>query len=197
MAQHLVGAAALDDAARLHHDHAVGDLGDDVEVVGDEEHARRVPAAQLVEQAQHLRLRGDVERGCRLVGDDEARLHRQRHRDHHALALTARELVRVRMAQRLRGRQVHVGEQLEHPGGDLAARHRRRMELERLGDLVADAHHRIECGHRLLEHHRHAVAAQVAQRVQRRMRDVLAGEQDLPALERQHAGAADPSQRWR
>jgi hypothetical protein len=40
MAEHLLGAAALDDAARLHHDHAVGDLGDDVEVVGDEEHAR-------------------------------------------------------------------------------------------------------------------------------------------------------------
>ena len=46
-------------------------------------------------QLQDLRLRGDVERGGRLVGDQQRRLEHQRHRDHDALALAARELVRI------------------------------------------------------------------------------------------------------
>ena len=52
-----------------------------------------MPSLQLLEQAQDLRLGGDVQRGRRLVGDDERRLQRQRHRDHHALTLTAGQLV--------------------------------------------------------------------------------------------------------
>jgi hypothetical protein len=42
-----------------------------------------------------LRLDRHVERGRRLVGDQQAGLAGQRHRDHHALAHAARELVRV------------------------------------------------------------------------------------------------------
>ena len=37
------------------------------------------------------------------------------------------------------------------------------MEAQDLVDLPAAAHHRIERGHRLLEDHRHARAAQLAQ----------------------------------
>ena len=48
-----------------------------------------------VEQAQHLRLHHHVERGRRLVGDQQPRLARERERDQHALALAAGELVRV------------------------------------------------------------------------------------------------------
>ena len=33
------------------------------------------------------------------------------------------------------------------------------VDVEHLGDLVADLHHRIERGHRLLEDHRDAIAA--------------------------------------
>jgi hypothetical protein len=44
--------AGLDDPARLHHHHAVGDLGHHAEVVGDEQNAGAAPALQLADEAQ-------------------------------------------------------------------------------------------------------------------------------------------------
>ena len=64
---------------------------------------------QLLEQLQHLGLHGDVERGGRLVGDDDVGLHRERHGDHHPLALAAGELVRVLVASRRRARGCRRG----------------------------------------------------------------------------------------
>ena len=51
--------------------------------------------AQIVQQLEDLRLDGHVERGGRLVGDEDVGLVGERHRDHHALALAARELMRI------------------------------------------------------------------------------------------------------
>ena len=48
-----------------------------------------------LDQLQDLGLDGHVERGRRLVGDQQVGVARERHRDHHALAHAARELVRV------------------------------------------------------------------------------------------------------
>ena len=47
------------------------------------------------DQLEDLRLHGHVERRRRLVGDQQLRVVDQRHRDHHALAHAAGELVRV------------------------------------------------------------------------------------------------------
>ena len=47
------------------------------------------------QQLEDLRLHRDVERGRRLVGDQQLRVVDERHRDHHALAHAAGELVRV------------------------------------------------------------------------------------------------------
>ena len=52
---------------------------------------RRFSAAQ---QVQDLRLDGDVERGGRLVGDQQLGVVGERHGDHHPLPLAAGELVR-------------------------------------------------------------------------------------------------------
>ena len=70
-------------------------LGDDAEVVGDQDHRHPALAAQVVEQLQDLRLDRHVERGRRLVGDQQLGLAGERDRDHHALAHAAGELVRV------------------------------------------------------------------------------------------------------
>ena len=51
--------------------------------------------AQALQQLQDLQADRDVERGGRLVGDQELRVARERHRDHRALALAAGELVRI------------------------------------------------------------------------------------------------------
>ena len=50
-------------------------LGDDAHVVRDEDHRHPVRLAELVEQVEHLRLHGHVERGRRLVGDQQLGLH--------------------------------------------------------------------------------------------------------------------------
>ncbi len=91
----LVEIAALDDQAVVHDQHPVGDLGDDAEVVGDQDRRQAAFAVEPLEQGEDLGLHGDVERRRRLVGDQDLGLERQRHRDHRPLAHPARELVRV------------------------------------------------------------------------------------------------------
>ena len=90
-----VERAGLDQPAVAHDSDAVGDLGDHAHVVGDEQHRGAVIALQVADQGQDLLLRGDVERGGRLVRDQQFRLQHQRHRDHDALALAAGQPVRV------------------------------------------------------------------------------------------------------
>ena len=112
--QHVGSRALFDDDAVLHHHHAVGDLGDDAEIMGDEHDRGLAALLQVADQFQDLRLRGDVERGGRLVGDQELWIERQRHRDHGALALAARQLVRIGLCRDLGIGNADVGEQGEH-----------------------------------------------------------------------------------
>ena len=85
----------------------------------------------------------------------------QRHRDHRALALAARQRERIGARHPLGIAQLHMAQQLDRlrPGGRLREA---AMQPERLGDLRADAMQRVERGHRLLEDHRDAVAANLA-----------------------------------
>ena len=60
------------------------------------------------------------------------------------------------------------------------------MQDRGLGDLVADAEHRVEAGHRLLEDHRDVAAAELAQRPGRHPGEIddragARAEQDLAA----------------
>ncbi len=87
--QHVVGRALFDHLAVLKHDHAIGDLGDDAEIMGDEHDGHVAAALQVADQFEDLRLRRDIERGGRFVGHQHGRLERQRHGDHRALALAA------------------------------------------------------------------------------------------------------------
>lgn len=63
--------------------------------MGDEQHGHAQALLQILEQDENLRLNGDVERGGGFVGDQQRRLIGQCHGDHHALALTVRELARI------------------------------------------------------------------------------------------------------
>ena len=68
------------------------EVAHDAEVVRDEEVRDLALGLQLDEQVEDRGLHGDVERGGRLVADDEARLAGERARDRDALLLAAREL---------------------------------------------------------------------------------------------------------
>ena len=88
----------------------------------------------MLEEREHLCLHHHVERGRRLVGDQETRVARERERDEHALALAARELVRVVV-----GAPRREADRLEQlADARLADRRRRAMQLDRLRDLVSD-----------------------------------------------------------
>ena len=108
---------------------------------------------QIAQQRQDLRLDGDVERGRRLVGDQQVGLVGERHGDHHALALAAGELVRIgaeALARRPAGRPGPAA-----PG----ARARAwpgvmpRCSMQHSRRSAARCVQRIERGHRLLEDH--------------------------------------------
>ncbi len=112
----------LGDAPGIHHRHAVAGLGDHAHVVRDQHHRRAVLLAQALEQRDDLRLDRHVERGGRLVGDDQPGFGSQRQRDHHALAHAARELVRVLVDALLGGRDAGFLEQADRALAGLVRR---------------------------------------------------------------------------
>src|SRR5215212_11802919 len=91
----LVEGPRLDDPAGIHHPDLVRDVGDDAEVVGDEDDRHPQFALKPLDQAQDLGLDRDVERGGWLVGDQQLRIVCEGEGDHGALAHSARELMGV------------------------------------------------------------------------------------------------------
>ena len=144
----------LDDLPEVHDRDPVGDVADHGEVVGDEQVRQAELLLELDEQVQHLRLDRDVERGDRLVRDDELRLQHERARDADALPLAAAELVRVAV-QRV-GAEADALEHVDDAVGALGAR--RAVDREALADELADPHARVERADRVLEDDLHVAA---------------------------------------
>ena len=85
------------------------------------------------------RLNRDVERGRRLVGDDERRLAGERHRDQHALPHAARQLMRVVVDARLAAFGMRTASSSSIAAAVRVAPRRAAVDEQRLGDLIADA----------------------------------------------------------
>ena len=119
-------------------------------------------ALQLLDQRQDLRLDGHVQRRGGLVGDQQRGLAGQRHGDHHALAHAARQLVRMAAQHACAPRGCAPGPACAAPRPAPRGCARPWCSADRFGDLLAHGEHRVERGHRLLEHHRHVGAAQAA-----------------------------------
>ncbi len=133
----------------------------------------------------------DVEGADRLVADDQLGIERQRAGDADALALPARELVRVALG--VLDAETDRLEQLEDPplllvlGADA-------VDAQRLADDVPDAHARVERGIRVLEDDLH-VAAQALHLGARGAHDVDALEGDLAGGRLDQAQHAAPGGR--
>ena len=110
--EHLVARALLDDGAVAHDHHAIGHLLHHAQVVADEQAGKAVPRLQVGEQVQHLRPHRHVQRRHRFVRDHEGRPPHHRPRDRHALALAARQLVRI--AAGVFRAQADLGQHLVH-----------------------------------------------------------------------------------
>ena len=134
---------------------------------------------QPFDQRQDLRLRRDVERRCRLIGDQNVWFERQRHGDDGALALTTRKLVRIAFEDPLRFVQAHLAQEADRArfhiegaafgmGGESFAdlRANRRGGVQRRGGFLAD--------------HGDSAAAIRPQPAFGEFREIQAAEQDAP-----------------
>jgi hypothetical protein len=158
-----VPRATLHHPPAVEHVHLVTQPGDHTQIVGDHHECGRGVMYQLSEQGQDLRLDRDVQRGGRLVRDEQPWPARERHRDQRALPHPAGELVGVLVEPPPRVRDADPGEQ---PGGvdhrPLAGQ--AAVTLQHLADLQPDRHDGVERGQRVLEHHREVAAAALAHR---------------------------------
>ena len=163
------------------------------------------PALHLFQQIEDLGADGNVERGDRLVADDELRIENERARDADALALPAGEF--MRQPSHDQGRiEPDRGEHLvDEPLALLRILDARNHQ--RLGDDVADLAARVERGDRILEDQLHAPAHQ-PQGIALHRREIVTVEQNAPRgrpAQLQHrpaqrrfsaAGFADQTQRF-
>ena len=93
--KNLCGGASFHNAATLHDGDARRELRDDWQAVRDQQISKREIALQILQQLKNLRTHGNVERGDRLVGNDQAWAQDQGSRDADALSLPAGKFVRV------------------------------------------------------------------------------------------------------
>ena len=169
----------LEHASRIKDAGAVADAIHHTEVVRDEQHRQSAAAPQRIEQVEDLRLDGDVERGRRLIENEQLGIADQRLRDQHALLHAAAQLMRIGLQQlvgtrkpdfRKRGPRFRQG----------FAQTKSAMVDEWLRDLLADRQRRVERCERILEHDAEAAAAQRAQFGLRHREQVAAIEEDAP-----------------
>src|SRR6202035_5540180 len=83
-------------------------LGDDSQIVRDQDKRRTALSLQVAQQLEYLRLNRYVERGGWLVSDNQLGAASQRHGDHHALPHPSRELVGVKACSRTGVWYAHV-----------------------------------------------------------------------------------------
>ena len=174
----------------IHDGDAVGQVLDDAEIVRDEKVGEVELRAQVHEQVQDLRLDRHVERRDGFVADQHVGLHRERAGDADALALTARELMRIAALQRriepgsdeLR---VHVGGLRRASALDQA------VDARRLAYHLGDRQARVDRRERVLKHHLRAQAAAAAVGGGERV-DVPPAPQHLPGRGFQDAGDDAP-----
>ena len=162
MVEDLFHVALLHHMPAVHHHHLVGQVGDDAHVVGDDQHAGAELVLGQAQQIQDLGLHGHIQCGGRLVGQDQAGVEHQRHRDDDALLLAARELVRIVVHAGFRVGDADLLQDVDGLGAQLLlVLHTVRAQA--LLDLPADGVHRVEHRVRLLEDHGRLAAAHALQ----------------------------------
>ena len=90
-----LGGPDLDDLAEVHDGDPVGQVADQVEVVGDDQIGEPKPILQRLHKVEDRGRGGDVEPGGGLVRDEELRVESQGAGDADPSRLAAGELVRV------------------------------------------------------------------------------------------------------
>ena len=132
----------------IHHRDPVGDVLHHGEIMRDKDVGKAKPVLQVAQQIEDLRTDRYVQRGYRLVADDQFRFDRQRARNGDALALAAGKFVRV--AAREARLQPDQMQQFGDPFATARARHEI-VQRQRFAQDPADGHARVERGVGVLE----------------------------------------------
>ena len=180
----------------VHDRHPVAELGDDAEIMRDEDDRETPLPAQIVDQRQDLRLHGHVQRCGRLVGDDHVGVVAQRHGDADALAHAAGKLVWVTAEDPLRVGDPHLRQQRQ----GMLPRFLRGDPLVRLDGfehLRAHGQQRVQGRERVLKDIGDPVTADLAQAMVRQAHKILAAEVDRSALDHARGRGDQPQDRQR
>ncbi len=173
----VLGARVFGDPAGVHHHDPVGMARHQTEVVGDEHDGGAALLLKILQQLHDLSLHGHVERGRRLVRQQQDRVQRESHGDHGALSHTARELVGILFRAAARVGDADLAEQFDRPR--LGSRARERLvNPDHLGDLASHFEDGVQRRQRVLEDHRYFPAPQPAQAGVGCGEQVLAPEHD-------------------
>ena len=143
MREDVLGGAGLDDQPVLQHHNVVGGVPDHPEVVGDQHNPEPALRLQLVQQVEHLRLDGGVQRGDGLVREQHGGFHRERPSNGDALPLTAGQ--RPRSGARGGGVQMDGFQQVGDP--------LRIAPPQCIGEHLAHVPARFEGSQRILDDH--------------------------------------------
>jgi hypothetical protein len=159
--QDIVDAPVFDNLARIHRQKAGAGLRYDAEIMGYEQKCRAARLAQVEQEINDLRLDRDIQRGRRLVGDEQFRLAGKRHGDHRALTHAAGQLVRVFVVSPRRLCDADSVQEIDAALVRLPPR-QPKMKTNGLADLLSNREDRVEGGHRLLKDHADLAAADTA-----------------------------------
>ena len=136
-----VAAAVFHHITEIHHHHLVSDVTNDAEIMADENIGQTKLVLEILEQVENLGLNRQVECRDGLIQHQKARIEHQRPGDGNALALPAREHVRI--AIEVLWPQTNLDQHGHRLVPTIGSRHFG-VEHERLGQHVADFLARIE-----------------------------------------------------
>ncbi len=156
--------AFFDLVAAEHDDDAIGHLGDNGHVMGDEHDGGAGLAFQAVDQREDFGLNGHIQRGGGFIRDQQPRRTGQRHGDHHTLAHPARQLVRVLCKTAGRFGDADLGQKLQRAGLCLRLGHVL-VQAQPFGQLATDGKDRVQRGHRFLKDHPDLIAANITHHI--------------------------------
>ncbi|MOA20668.1 hypothetical protein D3C78_1411240 [compost metagenome] len=157
----IAGGDGLHHPPGVHHQHAIAETAHQIDVMTDKNQSQTTRFHQIVQQPQHLQTHRHVERGGRFIGDHQIRVSDQHHRNHDALPLPARNLMRIEVIHPLRLADAHHIQHLQHFGFGLRFAPRM-VRQPGFSNLITDANHWIERVFRVLHDHRDALTANAA-----------------------------------
>ena len=97
--EELVAGRKLDDAAEIHDCDALAQMPHHRQIVSDKQIGQAEPLAEILQEVDDLSLDRNIERGDRLVTDDEFRLQGEGTGDPDPLALAAGHFMRVTVGE--------------------------------------------------------------------------------------------------